>query len=70
MFGVAAALEEGVDVGSNLGERAGDGGDDAGFVVDDEAQVVGGYGVAGDGFGDGGERDAAGRLARRRGGRT
>jgi len=46
--GVAAVLQDGVDVDANLGERAGDGGDDAGGVFDNEAQVVRGEDVSGD----------------------
>ena len=45
MFGVAGALEDGVDVGSDFGERAGDGGDDAGLVINDEAEVVAARGI-------------------------
>ena len=48
VLGVAGALQDGVDVGADFGKRAGDGGDDAGLVVDDEAEVVRGEELAGD----------------------
>ena len=61
MLVVAGALEDGVDVGSDLGESSGDGGDDAGTVVDDETEIVGRDEVAGDAASVDGEfdRDAA-----------
>ena len=54
VFGVAGALQEGVDVGSDFGECAGDGGDDTGLIVYYEAKVVRGEEFAGDlAFADG-----------------
>ena len=45
---MAAVLQERIDVGADLCERAGDGGHDAGLVVHDEAKVVRGEEFAGD----------------------
>lgn len=62
MFGVAGALEDGVDVGTDLGEGSGDGRHYAGLVVDDEAEVMGSEELTGDlTFADG-ERDGLAAL--------
>ena len=62
VLGVAGALQDGVDVGSDARECAGDGGDDAGFVIHDEAQVMRGDELSGDGARGGREGYAAGVL--------